>query len=67
MVKLYLENTLKAKVAKEFVEIKSGFYDQDKLLTRDNEGFVEETDLSYKEMVHWIITKKPEFTKKDKT
>jgi len=45
------------KEAKEFVEIESGWYDDDILVTKDNKGNLEKTAISYKEMVYWIIKK----------
>ena len=46
------------KEAKEFVEIKQQWYEQDDLITKDNSGNTETTSLSYKDMVHWIIKSK---------
>lgn len=46
------------KEAKEFVEIKQEWYEQDDLITKDNSGKLEYTTLSYKDMVHWIIKSK---------
>tara|TARA_X000000368_G_scaffold11481_1_gene9229 strand:- start:642 stop:836 length:195 start_codon:yes stop_codon:yes gene_type:complete len=47
------------KEAKEFVEIKEDWYNQDTLVTKDNKGDLEETNINYKEMLHWIIKTKP--------
>ena len=47
------------KEAKEFVEIKEDWYNQDTLVTKDNKGDLEETSINYKEMLHWIIKTKP--------
>ena len=47
------------KEAKEFVEIKEDWYNQDTLVTKDNKGGLEETSINYKEMLHWIIKTKP--------
>tara|TARA_B100001059_G_C17713919_1_gene516956 strand:- start:734 stop:928 length:195 start_codon:yes stop_codon:yes gene_type:complete len=49
----------KGKEAKEFVEIKEDWYNQDTLVTKDNKGDLEETSINYKEMLHWIIKTKP--------
>ena len=43
------------KEAKEFVEIIPDFYNQDTLVTKDNKGNREETRISYKKMIYWII------------
>jgi hypothetical protein len=43
--------------AKEFIEIERGFYADDILITKDNNGKTERTSLDYREMVHWIIKK----------
>jgi hypothetical protein len=47
------------KEAKEFIEIKEDWYNQDTLVTKDNKGGLEETSINYKEMLHWIIKTKP--------
>jgi len=44
--------------AKEFVEIKQEWYENDILVTKDNSGQIEKTTVNYKEMVHWMIKKK---------
>jgi cytidylate kinase len=44
--------------AKEFVEIKQEWYENDILVTKDNSGQIEKTSVNYKEMVHWMIKKK---------
>lgn len=50
----------KGKEAKEFVKIEDGWYgDPDTLITKDNEGNLEETSVNYKNLVHWIINTKP--------
>ena len=49
----------KGKEAKEFVEIIPDWYDYDTLVTKDSKGNREESSISYKEMVHWIIRTKP--------
>jgi hypothetical protein len=49
----------KGKEAKEFIEIKEDWYNQDTLVTKDNKGDLEETSINYKEMLHWIIKTKP--------
>tara|TARA_R110000796_G_scaffold192641_1_gene309283 strand:+ start:2016 stop:2231 length:216 start_codon:yes stop_codon:yes gene_type:complete len=47
--------------AKEFVEIKDGWYDEsDTLITKDNNGNEEKTSIDYKSMIHWIIKTKKE-------
>ena len=48
----------KGKEAKEFVEIKHEWYNQDQLFTKDSKGNLEQTTINYKEMVHWIIKNK---------
>jgi len=48
----------KGKEAKEFIEIKSDWYENDTLYTKDNKGNTEKTTISYKDMVHWIIKNK---------
>jgi hypothetical protein len=53
----------KGKEAKSFIRINSGFYDQDTLITKDNNGFDEHTDINYKDMVHWIIKTFPNINK----
>ena len=58
--KLYREYAqAKGKEAKEFVEIKPEWYNEDQLFTKDNNGNLEQTTIDYKEMVHWIIKDKP--------
>lgn len=52
----YAQN--KGKEAKEFIEIEEDFYNIDTLITKNNNGGEEKTPINYKEMVHWIITKK---------
>ena len=51
------------KEAKEFVEIKVEWFERnDTLITKNNNGAIEETSIDYKDMVHWIIkTKKTTF------
>ncbi len=49
----------KGKEAKEFVEVKDDWYNQDTLVTKDNKGDLEETSINYKQMLHWIIKTKP--------
>ena len=49
---------IKCREAKEFVEIKDDWYNQDTLITKDNNGNIEETNINYKEMLHWVIRKK---------
>jgi hypothetical protein len=48
----------KGKVALEFVEIISQFYEQDTLVTKDDKHNIERTTINYKDMVHWLIAKK---------
>ena len=38
----------KGKEAKEFVEVKDDWYNQDTLVTKDNKGDLEETSINYK-------------------
>ena len=45
----------KGKEAKEFVKIENEFYNQDKLITKDNNGNEEITFINYKEIVNWLI------------
>lgn len=45
--------------AKEFVKIEEGWYNQDTLITKDNNGKEERTEINYKELVHWIIRTLP--------
>ena len=57
--KLYREYAQsKGKEAKEFVGIKEDWYDQNILITKDNKGNKEETNVSYKDMINWIIKTK---------
>lgn len=49
------------KEAKEFVEIKDGWYSMDTLITKDNIGREEQCIIDYKDMVHWMIQKYPNF------
>jgi hypothetical protein len=46
---------LKNKQAKEFVRIEDEFYNQDTLITKDDNGNEEKSSINYKEMVHWIF------------
>jgi uncharacterized protein YdcH (DUF465 family) len=46
---------LKNKQAKEFVRIEDDFYNQDTLITKDDNGNEEKSSINYKEMVHWIF------------
>jgi uncharacterized protein YdcH (DUF465 family) len=46
---------LKNKQAKEFVRIEDKFYNQDTLITKDDNGNEEKSSINYKEMVHWIF------------
>ena len=48
----------KGKEAKEFIEIKPDWYQQDTLITKDNNGNLEKTTVDYQEMIHWIIKTK---------
>lgn len=44
------------KEAKEFVEIRTGWYDEpDVLVTKNNNRQLEETSFNYRNMVHWLI------------
>lgn len=49
----------KGKEAKEFVEIEAGWYSQDTLITKDNKGNEERTDINYRDLVNWIIRTLP--------
>lgn len=49
----------KGKEAKEFIKIQSDWYDQDVLITKDNNGNEEKTNINYKELVHWLIRTLP--------
>ena len=46
------------KEAKEFVTIIDEWHDQDYLITKDSKGNEENTLISYKDMVNWIIRTK---------
>jgi pectin methylesterase-like acyl-CoA thioesterase len=46
------------KEAKEFVKIENDFYNNDTLITKDNNGQEERTTINYKDLVHWIIKNK---------
>jgi len=60
--KLYREYAQSlGKEAKEFIEIKSEFYSNDTLITKDNNGNIESTSIDYKNMVNWIIKKLPNY------
>lgn len=54
----------KGKEAKEFVEIRKGYYGEaDTLITKDSRGIEEETTLSHSDLFYWLgknynITKK---------
>ena len=41
--------------AKEFVRIDEYFYNQDTLVTKDNNGKEERLEINYKDLVNWII------------
>lgn len=43
------------KVAREFVRIDSEFYNNDTLITKDDNGREEYSNINYKDMVHWTI------------
>lgn len=49
----------KGKEAKSFVRIEEDWYNQDILITTDNNGFEERTSINYKELVHWMIRTLP--------
>lgn len=58
--KLYREFAQsKGKEAKEFDKIERGFYSQDTLHTKDNNGNSEKLSLDYEDVVNWIIKTKP--------
>jgi hypothetical protein len=44
----------KGKDAKEFVKIEEDWYNQDTLITKDNQGNEERTIINYKDLVNWI-------------
>lgn len=45
----------KGKEAKEFVNIYEDWYNQDTLITKDNQGNEERTSINYKDLVNWMI------------
>lgn len=45
----------KGKKAKEFVRIEEDWYNQDVLITKDDNGNIEKTNINYKDMINWII------------
>lgn len=49
----------KGKDAKEFVKIEEDYYNNDILITKDNNGREERTSINYKELVNWIIRNVP--------
>lgn len=49
----------KGKDAKEFVKIEEDYYNNDTLITKDNNGREERTSINYKELVNWIIRNVP--------
>lgn len=46
------------KEAKEFVEIEKDWYEDDTLVTKDNQGNLEKTTLNYRDVLYWIIKTK---------
>jgi hypothetical protein len=48
----------KGKEAKEFLRIEEGWYDQDTLVTKDKHGNEERTGINYKDILHWVISRK---------
>lgn len=56
----------KGKVAKEFVRVVQGYYEQDILVTKNELGEEEYTTISYRDMVHWIIANVQDNDKKNK-
>lgn len=49
----------KGKDAKEFVKIEEDYYNNDTLITKDNNGREERTSINYKDLVNWIIRNAP--------
>jgi cytidylate kinase len=49
----------KGKEAKEFVKIEDEQYQYDTLITKDDNGKEETTNINYKDMVTWMIRKLP--------
>jgi hypothetical protein len=49
----------KGKEAKEFVKIEEDWYNNDTLITKDNNGKEERTGINYKDLVNWIIDTVP--------
>ena len=45
--------------AKEFVKIEEEYYNNDILITKDNNGKEERTSINYKDLVNWIIRNAP--------
>lgn len=45
----------KGKEAMEFVKIEEDWYNQDTLITKDNNGRIERTSINYKDLVIWMI------------
>jgi hypothetical protein len=43
------------KEAKEFVELQSNMYEHDTLITKSNDGSIEATPISYKQMLFWLF------------
>lgn len=46
------------KEVKEFVEIEKGWYQDDTLITKDNQGNLERTTINYRDVLYWIIKTK---------
>jgi len=49
----------KGKEAKAFVKIEEDWYNNDTLITKDNNGKEERTSINYKDLVNWIIRTVP--------
>ena len=43
------------KIAKEFVEVIPQWYQQDTLVTKDNNGKLEECTIDYRNMLHFVL------------
>lgn len=58
--KLFREYAQKVhgKEAKEFVRIENNFYNEDVLVTKDNNRGEERCIINYKDLVYWIIKNK---------
>jgi len=48
----------KGKEAVSFVKIEPEQYNNDTLVTRSNDGQLEQTSIDYKDMIHWVVRNK---------